>query len=59
MTQEDEKSCTKCSQVKPFAEFAKARANKSGLHSFCKECSREKTALWRTENPEKVKQLNH
>jgi len=54
-----EKACAKCGQVKPFAEFAKATANKSGLHSFCKECSREKTALWRTQNPEKLKQLNH
>lgn len=48
-----EKTCTKCGETKPLAEFNKDRTMKDGLHSHCKECAREKERKWREANPER------
>ena len=37
---ETTKSCSKCQEVKPFAEFHKDKRKKSGLHSQCKACEK-------------------
>lgn len=34
------KQCRKCKQEKSFNEFSKAKRNKDGLHSYCKQCER-------------------
>lgn len=36
---EKTKRCPKCGQVKPFSEFYKSAASKSGLQSYCKDCA--------------------
>lgn len=33
-----EKQCPKCGLTKPLTEFVKARAKRSGYHSYCKPC---------------------
>jgi len=33
-------TCTKCKAQKPYTEFHKDSRNKTGLCSWCKECSR-------------------
>ena len=41
------KQCTKCFQTKSLNEFAKNSGNKSGLHSWCKQCMTEKVLSYR------------
>ena len=41
------KRCTLCGISKPLSEFSKHRQQKSGLSSWCKECSREKALIFR------------
>lgn len=36
------KNCSKCRKAKPFADFYKSSARKSGLSSWCKGCEAEK-----------------
>lgn len=35
------KLCTACKETKAVAEFYSMKRNKSGLHSWCKQCSRD------------------
>ena len=41
------KQCTKCLQTKALDDFAKNRSNKSGLHSWCKQCMSDKVLEYR------------
>ena len=36
-----EKECTKCGEVKAFAEYGKDKLGKHGLRSYCKACVKE------------------
>lgn len=64
------KTCNKCGETKPVAEFSKDSSKRDGLRSHCKECVRISaaayyatnsedrkayTANWRAANPEKAK----
>jgi hypothetical protein len=59
------KRCSKCGEVKARSEFAKNRANTSGLSSWCKSCIAEQGHKHRAEHPEwyrekyRKKQANH
>jgi hypothetical protein len=61
------KQCTKCKQIKPFAEFSKCKKVKSNLNHCCKSCNREYRELnnarivahrkeWYIQNREEIKQ---
>lgn len=40
------KKCAKCQINKELDLFNKNNKSKDGLTSYCKECAKEKTALW-------------
>jgi hypothetical protein len=44
------KRCARCGVVKPREAFSTNRRNRSGLHSYCKECVREYRERWKEEN---------
>lgn len=52
MISEDRKVCTKCHVLKPFSDFCRDRANKTGHHTRCKSCEIVRVAEWRRANPE-------
>lgn len=52
------KKCSACGQEKSIVEFYKTKANKSGLSSWCKECSRNKGKLYYHNNTEKCNLKN-
>lgn len=45
------KTCSKCKETKESSEFSKTKKQKTGLHSYCKECSKLKAREWRANNP--------
>jgi hypothetical protein len=47
------KTCTKCRESKPRAEFCKDRSSKDGLFSHCKGCNRQRLAAWYAANAER------
>lgn len=47
-----EKNCSRCTVIKPIAEFSKDRQHSSGYKSACKVCARGDFVKWRTENLE-------
>lgn len=49
------KICTRCKQEKDSYLFCKHKANKDGLHCYCKNCQRLINAEWRKNNPDKAK----
>jgi len=63
------KTCTKCGETKPFAEFNKDRNKKDGHRSQCKSCRKqycqenreainERYKRWHQENKEAVNERN-
>lgn len=46
------KQCSKCKKIKNLDDFYKEKRNKSGRHSWCIECSREKSKKWISKHPE-------
>ena len=40
------KECTKCNKMKPLERYTRA-SNKSGYHSWCKECMSDKVLEYR------------
>jgi hypothetical protein len=50
-----EKECRHCHQVKTAELFCRHKWSKDGLHSYCKQCSRETAKAYRLANPERVK----
>lgn len=44
------KTCTKCGETKPRADFNKRAAAKDGLRSQCKICDRAEAAKWKSDN---------
>lgn len=49
------KTCSRCKKAKEPSEFSKNSRTKSGLHSYCQQCSREKSREWARKNPERHK----
>lgn len=44
--------CSRCKTEKPFSEYHKRSANKSGLNGMCKECdNKRKRELYRNQDP--------
>lgn len=50
-----EKSCCRCQQVKPAADFPKARRETDGLKAYCKECGKADRADWYRHNADREK----
>lgn len=55
-----QKRCTKCGNEYPAtAEYFKAdKRNRSGLHSWCRECERVSSTRWNDEHPERMYENN-
>lgn len=49
------KECKICKVEKDDSEFNKNMDKPDGLHIYCKQCHREKSASWAKQNPAKVK----
>jgi hypothetical protein len=59
MPQEPTKICFKCKQVKSTTEFyVRPKANKRGLHSWCKDCCCADTRKWSADNKEMMREYN-
>jgi hypothetical protein len=67
------KTCTRCEQEQSEANFCRDITRATGLHPWCKSCRKEserernrkapeklraKTAKWRANNPDRVRELN-
>lgn len=52
-----EKPCSKCGKVKPLIEFHRHRSTGDNHSAQCKQCTRERNAKWKLENPDKVKEM--
>ena len=50
------KKCTKCEKLKEDDAFVKSKYTKSGLQSWCRECTNKAIRLWKKANPEKVRE---
>ena len=37
------KTCSRCSETKPWGQFPKDRSTKTGYHGYCRACNIEKT----------------
>jgi 5-methylcytosine-specific restriction endonuclease McrA len=46
------KTCSKCRQEKPLADFRSDSRRASGVAASCKECSQEYCRQWRLDNPD-------
>ena len=51
------KVCTKCNKDKPYSEFHKKKANKTGVSSNCKVCANKVSNLSKAKNPEYYKEI--
>lgn len=49
------KTCSKCGETKPLAEFSKNASKRDGLQSKCKACDAVSRAKRYADNPEKAK----
>lgn len=52
------KSCTKCKQWKPFSDFQKDAAHKTGYRSQCRECVKIYKKAYRIEYAESIKEYS-
>lgn len=52
------KTCSKCNEEKPVAEFNRHRAMKDGRQAWCKKCHGAANKKWFEDNPERKRQLN-
>jgi len=50
------KSCRKCKENKPAAEFSKSSRNKDGLISYCKSCDSKASKKWYRNNKQRNKE---
>ena len=48
------KTCSKCGETKPFAEFHKHKRNKDGYANCCKSCVAVRGRRWREDNKEAI-----
>ncbi len=52
------KCCTKCGVEKPLTEFHSDKQKKDGYASACKPCKLTQNRPWKSNNPEKARELN-
>jgi len=52
------KKCTKCGEIRSFAEFTRDTRHLDGLKSECKDCHNATSRTWRTANPEPNRESN-
>ena len=52
----DWKRCSGCKQLKLRSDFHRARKNKDGLQSRCKECNNDRAKRFYADNPERCKE---
>ena len=45
----DLKSCGRCGELKPLAEFHRFKGNKYGRQAYCKACAAESNKEWRSD----------
>ena len=50
------KTCSMCSEAKPFDAFAKNKRMKDGLAVRCRVCNAATSKAWREANPERAKE---
>ncbi|MFI5274430.1 MAG: endonuclease domain-containing protein [Ktedonobacterales bacterium] len=50
------KVCAGCGLEKPFAEFAKDKSTRDGLHQQCLQCKREARKKWREAYPAEARE---
>lgn len=48
------KTCINCGETKSVSEFNKCSGKSDGLQTYCKSCTKERLAVWRASNPEKI-----
>ncbi|RLA43842.1 MAG: hypothetical protein DRQ97_12220 [Gammaproteobacteria bacterium] len=48
------KWCRRCEAVKPIAAFLLNHRMRDGIHSWCKECSADRTRQWRAEHRDEI-----
>ena len=53
-----EKICSKCNAPKPIDDFSLSHRSKDGHFSWCRECNKAATRLWRIANPKIVCESN-
>lgn len=46
--------CKKCFVEKPFSEYYKAKGTKTGLHSSCKDCYKQRTNAYKKANADLI-----
>lgn len=46
--------CPRCKTNKANSNFHKNRAKANGLHSWCKDCNRERQLVWKRKNKQKA-----
>jgi len=51
------KTCSVCHESKPLEDFYRQRNSPDGRNYTCKTCSRARSASWKAENPERVKEI--
>jgi len=51
----DKKFCNKCNEDKPLDDFYKNKSKKSGYQTFCKDCTKSSTKVYRKNNKEYFK----
>ena len=52
----DNKTCTKCAEVKSINEFYRDRRGKNGISAHCKDCDKRSGKIYNTANKEKNSQ---
>lgn len=52
------KTCSKCGEQKPLAQFNKRKASKDGLSIWCKLCNSKNLSEWYKENKHKTADAN-
>jgi hypothetical protein len=52
----NQKLCINCNKMKDLEDFGIRRAEKDGLHYYCKKCHKEKSAQYRKDNPDSTRQ---
>lgn len=53
------KECSSCRRLLPFSGFVKDPRKTLGITSDCKGCRRERSAKWRDQNRDRIRELNH
>ncbi len=54
----DTKTCSRCSETKPTAEFPRKKSSRDGLNGLCHVCNRAHVKAWRLAHPDKKRQMD-